>query len=279
MEVKFGTNGGEQPVPVIEVQATVTPTETLPAVIPAAVLNIPARVEAPSGLVLGDKLPDFKDIILPRINITQNIGDMKALFGSGRIVFGQNAVLYTPQEVDPRTKLVTTPASPPVKMIILGFNPTRFVEKIEGGDRGMIVATEADVLKNGGTLDYAEWNLKKAAGMRLFQQLAEAVVLVQRPEAMADDDSVFAWPADGVKWALGLWAMKGTSYTAAAKRVFFTNRKLGYLIKGYPTRLFAVSTFEESYRNGNKAWVPVCSPIGQTSPAMMEFVAQVLNPS
>jgi hypothetical protein len=47
-----------------------------------------------SGLLLGDYLPELKDIILPRVNIVQGIGKLQETFPKGAIVFGQNLVLW-----------------------------------------------------------------------------------------------------------------------------------------------------------------------------------------
>lgn len=249
--------------------------------------GVPATVNkstamAPSGIVLGDNIPDFKDIILPRINIVQGIGQLKDVFPIGAIVFGQNTVLFTPPVVDGKTGNVKQAATPPVLLTVLGFRPTRFAEKVQGGVRGMLVNTEDEVRAAGGTLDYKEWNLKKAAGMKRFEPLAEALVAIERPAHVADDETVFVYPVvDGDKtrkFALALWAMKGTSYTAAAKRVFFTNRAVGCLRKGYPTRSFNMTTVYETFDNGNGAWIPVCLPAAESTPGFMEFARAILNP-
>lgn len=234
---------------------------------------------APVGLVLGDKLPTFDDIILPRLNFGQGIGDLGQQFGPGAIVFNQAALLWAPAEVDPQTKVQIKPASPPVNIVCLGFRETRFVENVVGGGRGLIVRTEEEVRNNGGTLDYNEWKLKAKDGMKRFELLAEALIAIERPEALVDDDSVFVYPVDGKKYALCLWGMKGTAYTAAAKRVFFTNRSMGCLRAGYPTRVFALTARLQKYSESRSAWVPVLVPLAPTSEAFLGWVKQVLNPA
>jgi hypothetical protein len=247
--------------------------------------GVPAKIHsgaiAPGGIVLGDKIPDFKDIILPRLNLVHPVGQLKDQFIVGSIVFGQNVVLFTPPVVNPRTGNVETPASPPVNITVLGFRPTRFVEKVVGGAHGLIVDTEDQVRANGGTLSYKEWELKKSSGMRLFQEMAEALLAVERPESCNDDGTVFNYSVtDGdtiKKYALCLWAMKGTAYTAAAKRVFFTARAVGCLNAGYPTYNYSLTTRLEQFKS-NSAWVPVCIPAAKSTPGFMEFARQVLNP-
>lgn len=289
MDISFAKNApSAAPAPApIDVPSTVTTSVPSPAPAPApapspvssAVATLTkSQAMAPAGLVLGDSLPSFDDIILPRLNIVQNIGDLKDSFPLGAIVFNQTTVLFTPPIVNGKTKIVEKPASAPLVITCLGFRPTRFVEKVEGG-RGMIVKTEDEVRANGGTLDYNEWMLKKADGMKRFEPLAEALIAVERPEIVADDDTVFVYPVAGKKLALALWGQKGTAYTAAAKRVFFTNRAMGCLRGGYPTRSFNFTTVWKTFGEGRGAWAPSLLPHQPNSPEFLAWVAQVLNPS
>ena len=245
---------------------------------PVSGVGLPAKVSN-DGFITGDFLPGFRDIILPRLNIVQSIGSLKDSFVPGAIVFDQKLELFTLPIIDRATGNIKVPGLPPVNLTVLGFRPTRFVEKISGGERGMIVNTEADVRAAGGTLDYNEWKLKAASGMKRFETLAEAFVIIKRPAHVADDDTVFIFDIGGEKYALALWAMKGTAYTHAAKRVFFTSRKMGVLSKGgYPSWNFNVSTRSETFA-GNTFFVPVCLPGTRSTSAMLDFADGILNPS
>lgn len=228
--------------------------------------------------MLGDSIPDFKDIILPRLNIVHGVGNLKESFEEGSLVFNQSTVLYMPPVINAKTGVVERVASAPVTIVVLGFRPSRFVEKVEGGARGLIVNTEAEVSANGGTINYKEHQLKKSSGMKLFQVMADALVAIERPETVADDDTVFVYECEGKKYALAIWSMKGSAYTAAAKRVFFTARSCGCLRKGYPTHSFSLTTRLEGFNNGaNKAWVPVCVPKAKTSEEFLKFVQGVIT--
>lgn len=275
-EVVFGAN--QQPVP-----PSPSPAASVPATVPSG------AVQRAQGPLLGDSLPEFTNIILPRLNMVQNIGGMKDSFNSGELVFDQRVVIYTPQIV--KGTVVERVASAPVGITLMGFKPNpvdatkhiRFVEKVEGGARGMICNTEAEVRANGGTLDWSEWKLKKASGIKLFQQLADALVLVERPAICVPKegmkDPIFVYEVDGKRYALAFWALKGTTFTAAYKRVFGPARLTGFLREGgNPSWSFALSTREETYQNGNKAWVPVVVPNAPSSPAMLAFANSVLNP-
>jgi hypothetical protein len=249
----------------------------------------PNEVTGPTGVglpatrsndpfVMGDYLPGFRDIILPRLNIVQGSGKLKDSFPQGAIVFDQKLELFTLPIVDKQTGNIKVPGLPPVNITILGFRPTRFVEKIAGGERGLIVNTEAQVREAGGTLDYGEWKLKASSGMKRFETLAEAFVVVRRPAHVANDGSIFTFDIGDDAYALALWGMKGTAYTHAAKRVFFTARKMGILSKtGYPSWNFNITTRPETFA-GNNYFVPVCLPGARSTPDMLAFVGNILNP-
>lgn len=288
--VSFSKNPAAPEQPVIEVQTVPTPVEGVkvdcvntsagrvdsPAPTATALVRQDPSLPAPTGLVLGDKLPEFKDIILPRLNIVQGSGELKNSFPMGAIVFNQAVILYDPPVINAKTSIQEKTGLPPFTLTVLGFRPTRYVEKIEGGERGLLLDTEQQVRAAGGTLDYKEWILKKNDGMKRFEYLADAVVVIERPDHVADDDTVFVYPVEGKKLALALWSMKGTAYTAAAKRVFFTARSMGCLRNGYPTYNFFVSTRKET-GHGNTWFVPVCLPKAKTSLEFLAFAAGILN--
>lgn len=228
------------------------------------------------GLVLGDKIPEFADIILPRLNIVQGVGQLKDSFPQGAVVFNQSVVLFIPPVINKGTGNVEKPGTPPVNVTVIGFRPTRYAEKIVGGGRGLICDSEEQVRANGGTLDYREWTLKKASGMKRFEVLADALVAIERPAICTDDDTVFVYPVGDKKYALALWGLKGSAYTEAAKRVFFTARATGCLRTGYPTYNYNLSTRLKSFDGGNSAWIPVCLPAQKNSPEFINWVASVL---
>jgi hypothetical protein len=231
-----------------------------------------------SNVVTMDRIPSSDEIIWPRLNIAQAIGDLGKTFPVGSIIHNQQTVLFEPTIVDPKTAKVVKAGTAPVRVVCLGFLRTRYVEKVSGGGRGAIVTSEQAVRDAGGTLDYNEWNLKKDAGMKRFEVLEEGLMAIERPEQMADDDTVFVFPLEGKKFALAIYGMKGTAYTAAAKGVFFTLRASGCLRDGYPTRVFAMTTKWKDFPNGNGAWVPVLLAQEATTPAFRAWAKEITNP-
>jgi hypothetical protein len=280
MTVEFGQNNGSVPVAEVEVKppAVVTVDATT-----GTGAQVPARIENPSvpantnKMMLGDSLPGFKDVILPRLNLVQSIGQLKDSFQQGAIIFNQAVVLFTPPIINAKTGNAEKAALPPVILTVLGIVSKRFSEKISGAVGGQIVNTEDEVRAAGGTLDYNEYQLKKNDGMRRFEPLIDLLILIKRPDHIADDDTVFVYDVDGAKYALGLWSLKGTAYTAAMKRVFAYNRLAGCLRLGYSTHNFAMTTRLEKYPNGNAAWIPVCVANKKSTPEFMAFVRQIIE--
>ncbi len=266
--------------PVIDVQAT--PVETAPAVtatVPAVIVDVPqAVVKAPSPVgLIDDQNIGFEDIILPRINIVQKVGELSEIFTPGEIVLKQALVIHTPAKGEVK-------GTAPLNITIIGFKKTQFAEKVAGGKQGILAHTEQEIAKHGGTLDYKEWDASvkanaedpKVRPLRLFQRLATALCLVEKPEQIEDTDHVeFPYENEGKFYALVFWSMKGTAYTHAAKTMF-TARKIGHLRQGYAKQSWSLTTKLEKF-NENYAAVPVVKPAGKTSESFQKFVLDVIG--
>lgn len=250
-----------------------TPVSEIPtspvgtAVVPANP-QLPAAPEAPTAF--NDDDIGFEDIILPRLNIVQKVGDLSNVFTPGEIVLNQSLVIHTP--ANPQ-KTPPSAGDPPLSVTVIGFRKRQFVEKTTGGALGKMFNSEAEVVKAGGTLDYKE---STSTGKTLYQRLATALVLVQKPAHVKDDDRIlFPHECEGQWYALALWSMKGTAYTNAAK-VIYTARKLGHLKAGYPRQAWALTTKLEKYSE-NFAYIPVIKPGAKNTEAFGQFVLDVLN--
>jgi len=274
MEVKFNKTGPDA----VPVESTVTASAaTTPAVAeqPQPKTQEVAKIGA-SGIPLGDDLPGFDEVMFPRLNLVHAVGGLKDSFTPGELVFDQRTVLFSPPVV--KAGKTEKEATPPVNITVIGIISKRFTEKIEGGIGGMTVNTEAEVRANGGTLDYNEWKSKKAEGMKRFENINDMLVAIRRPAHVADDDTVFAFPVGAHKYAIGKWAVKGTAYTHAFKKVLAYARIATVLRSGYPSHSFALSTRIEP-RPPNPYWVPVLIPAEKSSLEFMEFVKQIVNPT
>lgn len=258
-EVDFGTK--EAPAQQEEAKAATPETNTNTAVAPR------------TSRQLGDYVPTADQIMLPRINIVQGVGKLKDSFPVGAIVLNQQELLYK-QPVRNGQGGVLEPGSKPLIVTCCGFKPVRYVEMVQGGVRGMVVDSEEAVAAAGGTLDYQTWAANKAT-MKRFSPYVEGLFLIEKPEGIESES--YPYEVDGKGHAIVLWAMKGTAFTAAAKRCFFTQRAVGCLQKGgYPSMTFALSTIYQKWGE-NGAWVPNLLPQAKSSEERIAFADNFLK--
>lgn len=210
----------------------------------------------------------FDDIILPRINLVQKVGPLSNIFTPGEIVLKQSLVIHTPAQPEKKQ-----PGNPPLIFTVLGFRKKQFVEKTVGGAMGNLFNTEEEVAAAGGVLNYKE---AKATGKPLYQRLATALTLIQRPEHLADEGQVsFPHECEGKFYALALWGMKGTGYTHAAQHIF-TEKKIGFLRKGYSVQAWFLTTKLTEFL-GNFAHTPVIRPGPVNSEAFLSFARGIVG--
>lgn len=270
-EVNFGANA--TPVSEVVTEAPVPrQSET------STPVSVPATI-APGGsavLTRGKYNPTVKEIIWPRINVVANIGKLSTQFPPGSITFSQNFVIFSPGTAEVKgptgqVVLQATPPDKPLNVVVIDFpNPTRYVEKKQGG-AGKIFNTEEEVVQNGGTLDYQEAASKK---IPYYEPLVEAFVAIEQPASFPEKNAVFTHKVGDRRFALALWAFKGAAYTSAIKKTINTERLMGCLKDGYSLWTFSVSTILKPYRTGNSAWVPVFLPTKETEQSVLDWIAQ-----
>ncbi len=306
MEVQFSKDSSNPATPVaaatpaIEVSSTVVPTPVAGVVVettttavpavpvattaaptvqptPAVAVSVPATVPSNNALLLGDSMPNFSEMIIPRINLVQFSGVLKDSYEPGTILFNQQVPLHIPAKINEKDKTLIRQSTPPVTMTFVGFWPTRYVEKVPGGGKGALVNTEAAVTACGGTLDYNEWKLKRDSGMKRFEYYKQAMVVIERPELVADDDSVFTFEVEGKKYTVALWAVKGSAYTNLYKKILAPARRMGCLSKGgFPSWSYSLSS-REQVTEGNKYFIPFALPKAKSTPAVLNFIKEIVT--
>lgn len=292
---------GAKPVTPVATPATVPSTDAAPAPVPTVPTSAPAVIPPANGAVAEYRPPasygddadqtGANDIIVPRINIVQKVGDLSNQFTEGDIILNGQLVIARSVKgrvgpVDPANGNKPSPASPEtIRVIIAGFRPDRYVEKTDGQTRGEIVDSEQQVYAKGGTLNYNE---AKQTGKKLYQTLAECVALIEKPENCQDDTS-FPYVADGKLYAVVKWSFKGGAYTNGAK-VLRTARKAGWLAdvinpatgevtakRGYPFGFWKVNTVLKSYDTGNFSWNPNFVRDGDTTDGVRALALKAIE--
>lgn len=274
--------------PVVPAAPAAPATPALPMVPVAAVPVAVAQTDEPP-MFYDDENIGFNDIRLPRINIVQKTGEMSNVFQQGEIVLNQVLPIYTPPVL--KDGAIVKPGTKPLNLIILGFRKKQYVEKVASATMGALCNTEEEVGRLNGTLSYKEHETKVANGIpsKLFQELATAIILIEKPEHLADADHIeFAHECEGRYYALVLWGMKGGSYTNGYK-AFATARKMGHLKTirvdgkivggGYISYSWSLGTKLETYKTGNFAWIPVVTNGAKSTPKFLEFARNLLGAS
>lgn len=276
MPVEELKSANPTPVPGVTVESTTTAAGVAAS---APATQAVAKTAGSAGFRFKDDLVGFADVKFPRLNIVQNIGQLKDQFSPGEVVFGQATVLFTPPVFDVKTGNQVKAGTQPLNITAIGIVSRRFSEKIAGGIGGQLVNTEEEVRAAGGTLNYQEWDLKKEAGMKRFEPLIDFLIAMRRPEHIADDDKVFSFPVGSLKYALGFWSLKGASYTAAFKEVLAYHRMAATLREGFPMHNFALSTRLKKWTGGKEAFVPILIPAEKSTPEFLEFATKLVNPT
>ncbi len=249
----------------------------LPIAKPAAA---PMPVSKPSGGMLSDDSIQMADLTLPTLNLVQGVGELSAIFDPGSLVFNKALVLAHAPAKGPGNE------SDPIRILVLGFRPTRYAEQIKGGERGRIFNSEAAVFEAGGTTVWKEAFVDGEQVKDYYQALATAVILVEAPAASANDEDTFPLSAPDHagnlrRYGLALWHLRGTGFTNAAKPLK-TARALSWLRKGYPTKFVTVRTMLKTF-GSNRAFIPVVRPPRMDDPeatpsaAMTELAASVIS--
>jgi len=242
-----------------KVPADALPVNATPAPI-SVPATVPAQPVAPSTSFRDDDNMDARDYVLPRLNLVQKVGDLSNIFTPGTVVLdGQYVLSDAPPKSEP---------SKPIRLVVVGFQPTKYFEAVEGGLGGIVCSTLAEVAKNGGTLDYNE---AKALGKKWFKSSGTALVLIEKPEGNTLD--CFPVTIDGKSYALALWTLKGSGYNKGAK-VLKTARKLGKLNAGYTTRFVTVSS-QLQKAGANFIYAPVVNVADPTSDAFRADLAKL----
>lgn len=307
MEVKFGKDGSARPAGrVIEttVQEVNTaadadavqgefpdegtaPRRYLPVVRKATPTDVvPHRPDDRTRVDTSDDAISLGEIQLPTLNLVQGVGDLKDTFEPGAFVFNRVLALTKP----PAKGTLNAETTPPLNIIVIGFRPTRWAEKLPGGERGRIVNTEDQVFACGGSTDYkSTHDAKGDITSPYFERLATALILIRAPQSVVKelgpealaDMFPYALAPDPEKpevlesYALAQWHLRGTAHSGVAVPLK-TARKLLWLKQGYTSKIVDVTCSSKKFGN-RSAFVPAVRKGVDASPAHRELAAEVLR--
>jgi len=207
---------------------------------------------APVTLALGSVSGsvDSRDIIIPKLNITQNVGPLSEEFEGGDIVYSKETVLVS-KEV-------------PIFMTVLSIKKT-YEDRLPydpNGPRPKVYETIEEVIEAGLWVD---WRGNEAPPVR---EVGTMLVLIEQPDGV--DHLGFNHEIEGKTYALAMWVARGSAYTRGAKKVFSASQ-IELAKGGLMSGKWELSTKREQI-NGNWVFVPVMRIVGKNSP---EFIKQI----
>ncbi len=227
------------------VESTQATPATQPAKPAAPAVQVPAKREATAISLYNEGVEDIdmEDLVLPRVNLAQRVGELGEVFEPGTIVLGKSQAIGSPEAA--------------TRTLFLGKLKTRYVTGPPKGKGMGEIVTEAEFRESGGTTSREE---AENSGAPLFQKLISFAIFVRKPDG--EDDSQFPYVYDTAgepdyllgSWALARISFKGGSYINVAKPIL-SARKMGKLSKGYSTQVFELGCEDVLYKKtGNKAF-------------------------
>lgn len=200
---------------------------------------------------------DGDDLILPRINLTQKVGDLGDQFGPGVIAFQKEMILWKEGQA-------------PLNLVILHAQK-RYQESTEFGsdEMGQVVDTLEEVKSQGGWIEWRDGEDGKRQAPPWAPRL-DVVCVVEAPEGA--DTSLFPFQFNGKAYATAVWTLSKSAFTSAGRAVL--TARATFLRDGYRTGLWQVTAGK---RQGPKGiyFVPCFRANGKTPEAFREFLSGV----
>jgi hypothetical protein len=251
--------------PPIEIDAKAsTAVDTSAALAPRSASEV-AKQPTPSYSFGGeDEGVDAGDIRYPRLNVAQPTS-AEALVALGRGHFILNKELSLGNKI---------------RAIVVGFGPKSYIEKTKykrGANSNAKIARslqEVDAL--GGTISWRESkeNAKANSEKPWFQPSVTALLLIEKPDGVAEDRFSFVPEGGGKCYAAALYSVKSTSYDSVYVKLN-SEQKTGLLRDGFPTRFIEITTDLKVFEGG-EAYQPLVKVLEKVSPEV-EAMARKLR--
>lgn len=246
----------ETPRDIAEVSAAIVQASPQPLAVEAPTPRGPLVAEGVVGEV------SMSDIKLPRINLVQKVGTLADSFQPGQILFEKHAVL-----ADTKNSVDLTP-------LRIRKQYQRKVAWGEGasGEAPEVYDTAAQVREAGGSLQFGDENY--------FQEIAHIEFAIKLPTGFLSQElketaeiiDLFPYTHDNHPYAIAIWTVASSAYTALAKPIFTHAASL--LRNGLYTGHYNVST--EVKKSAKNSWyAPKAVFAGKHTPEAAEFFKSI----
>lgn len=200
------------------------------------------------GTISGDI--DTSDIVIPRLNIVQNVGELGELFNAGSIVLNKEVELSN--------------GTTPIEVTVLSARK-QFVENLDydSDEKPAVFNTLEEVKAAGGTIEWV--NDRKPS----FVPVLHLNVLFKAPQGV---DYALPLSYEGASYGLAVWTLRGVAYTRAGKNIL-TAAKFS-LRDGLFNGKWELTTKREKFGK-NSVFVPVLRNVGRNSAEFVEFIRSI----
>lgn len=215
-----------------------------------AAKNTAANTEVSKINAIGNIVGDVgqEDIVIPRLNIVQGVGQLSETHSIGQIVYDKSVVL--------------SDGPTPVEVTVMRARK-QFIENLPYGSDGpapQVFDTLEEVRAVGGTI---EWNGNQKPS---FLPVLHVQVLIKVPEGV---EGAFPLLHDGQRYAIALWTIRGTAYSRAAKNILTAARFS--LSSGLHHGKWVLTTKREKFGR-NSVFVPQLALLGKHDEEFVKFV-------
>lgn len=259
----------EAPAPVatpVLPEPPAAPAPQVPAVIPPADTSLATTGSGDDY----DGIDTSTDIKLPRLKLLQGTSDKKLLaeFGfTGFILKDSVLIARAPQGNEPA---ITG------RLVFVRLISKTYTERVARfGDPSMFARSLGEVEEMGGTTDWrqSKENRRSGSSKPWFQVNANCLVLVEKPEAAADDH--FPFEADGKLYCPALYSVKSFAYDRFFSEIA-TAKVTGELRKeGYSSRFILYTPAVEPGK-GNAEFAVPSIRFGEITPESVRQIAAQL---
>lgn len=220
--------------------------------------NLPAEQSSVSlalGQVSGSV--DRSDLLIPRLNIVQNVGPLSEMFEGkgGAIILNKETLLAQKDE--------------PIKLTVLSIKKT-YEENLPydpNGPRPRVFESLEEVVDAG---LYTDWRNNQQPTAK---EVATVLAFIEEPEGV--EDLSFSYEFEKKNYALAVWTLRGTAYTRGAKKIFSASQ-IELAKDGLLSGDWELSTTRTQI-NGNYVFVPVLRLTGRNSKEKVAFIEGQLS--
>lgn len=222
-------------------------TETALATVPVEETGRIVVFTGKAGRIEGDM--EITDFTLPQFKVASGAGPLKLLddpIVDGALVIGA---------VDQWFYLFNGEGWEPVGVTIIKARKGFAQKKNENGDslyeieeQGLLVDTIDELKAVNGTL-------QDVLGMKVFEAVLNAHVLIRLPDGLEDSIGLFDKEIEGVLYAQAMWRIRGSAYRDCAKHIYDESKQGGFIDQtngnSYDGEFLATSKYIKGSKN---AW-------------------------